>query len=595
MNSNLAPGFDFLYKLSGECLGADHMVSVVYYVAEASKLFRNGSFADALSMYEKAANKLGREFFEANIVICNKKIEELGQFSKLEVNFQSRGDNATPVVKGLKKKANISEADLRSLYWESVRCSDYNKAAYALDKIDKLGANRKSTQAWMDSSRERLDNLFRGFAEICNRLESKNKRLHKVVSSRVAYVLHNSLPYSSGGYATRAHGVAQGLKEKGYEVLCVTRPGYPLDIQGDHTGKKLVKSDFIDGVAYERIFSPSRRDLVSNRYMIAASEKLKEYFIEKEVGVVIAASNHITAIPAGIAAKELGLPFFYEVRGFWEITRVSREPEFESTPQYSILVRNETVIAENADHVFTLTQPMKEELIKRGVSEDRISLLPNSCDPTRFRPRARDADLACQLGIPHDVPVIGYIGSFVQYEGLENLAQACAIIIKRGVDFRLILVGNENTSGSEKGPITEEILRVAKEEGLASKLIMPGRVPHEKVEEYYSLIDIAPFPRKPQPVTEMVSPMKPLEALSMEKAVLVSSVRALTEMIIPNKTGLVFEKGDIYSLADKLELLIRDRSLREKLGRAGREWVQDQRTWKKTIAVATDVIDNYIS
>jgi glycosyltransferase involved in cell wall biosynthesis len=233
---------------------------------------------------------------------------------------------------------------------------------------------------------------------------------------------------------------------------------------------------------------------------------------------------------------------------------------------------------------------MLEELVKRGVPAQKITLLPNSCDPSRFTPRSRDIQLAQKLGIPDDVPVIGYIGSFVQYEGLENLAQACSYLIQRGIDFRLLLVGNENASGSERGPVTQEIQLIANESGLADKLIMPGRVPHELVEAYYSLIDIAPFPRKPQPVTEMVSPMKPLEALAMEKAVLVSSVRALTEMIIDHKTGLVFKKGDIEDLADKLQLLISDPILRLRLGKAGRKWVETERTWNKTAAIASDGI-----
>jgi len=112
-------------------------------------------------------------------------------------------------------------------------------------------------------------------------------------------------------------------------------------------------------------------------------------------------------------------------------------------------------------------------------------------------------------------------------------------------------------------------------------LIMPGRVPHEEVESYYSLIDIAPFPRKPWPVCELVSPMKPLEALAMEKAVLVSSVRALTEMIVDGQTGRVFNKGSVESLADRLQELIGDSHRRQTLGRRGREWVSAERTWKQ--------------
>lgn len=129
---------------------------------------------------------------------------------------------------------------------------------------------------------------------------------------------------------------------------------------------------------------------------------------------------------------------------------------------------------------------------------------------------------------------------------------------KQGIEFRLLLVGNENASGQGRGPISEEIINIAETNGFSEWLIMPGRVPHEEVENYYSLIDIAPFPRKPWPVCEMVSPMKPLEAFAMEKAVVVSSVRALQEMVEHEQTGLIFEKGNVESLANVLERLVVD-------------------------------------
>ena len=294
---------------------------------------------------------------------------------------------------------------------------------------------------------------------------------------------------------------------------------------------------------------------------------------------VVAASDYMTALPALIAARRLGLPFLYEVRGFWEVTRQSREPGFERSEDFRIQGLLDAEVARRADHVFTLTGPMRDELVRRGVNPATITLLPNSCDPERFAPRARDAALAARLGIPASVPVIGYIGAFVQYEGLEDLVAAGALLRGRGRDFRLLLIGGETTSGAEKGPVTAEIERIAAETGLGDRLIMPGRVPHEEVAVYYSLIDIAPFPRKPQPVTEMVSPMKPLEALAMEKAVVVSSVAALTEMIADGETGLVFAKGDVASLAEVLDRLIGDRGLRARLGRNGRDWVVRQRTW----------------
>jgi glycosyltransferase involved in cell wall biosynthesis len=151
---------------------------------------------------------------------------------------------------------------------------------------------------------------------------------------------------------------------------------------------------------------------------------------------------------------------------------------------------------------------------------------------------------------------------------------------KQGIEFRLLLVGNENASGQGQGPISEEIINIAEKNGFSEWLIMPGRVPHEVVEKFYTLIDIAAFPRKPWPVCEMVSPIKPLEALAMEKAVLVSSVRALDEIIKHEETGIVFRKGDIDSLAEALIRLINKPDLRHALGKKGRVWVSNHRTWR---------------
>lgn len=416
-------------------------------------------------------------------------------------------------------------------------CGDFAFAESMLLPLQHALRGDQSGQEWLKKARARVINRPVDPERLKQLVSVRKPRAFDPVPGRLCYVLHNSLPYSSGGYATRAHGVATGLLGAGLEPVCLTRPGYPME------GTQLLASDVplvqsIDGIAYHRILEPSRKQLKGQGYLEGAAKALKRRFEELRPEFVMAASNYLTSLPAQIAARELGIPFIYEVRGFWEVTRVSREPEFRDTVAYAEMAGLEALSAMEADHVFTLTEPMREELISRGVPGELITLLPNSCEPQRFTPRGRDDALAERLAIPKATPVIGYIGTFVQYEGLDHLAQACAILARRGHDFRLLLVGNENVSANDRGPITEEILRVAEEEGLADKLIMPGRVPHDEVEAWYSLIDIAPFPRKPQPVTEMVSPMKPLEAFAMEKAVVASSVRALTEMVQHDRTLL---------------------------------------------------------
>ena len=468
---------------------------------------------------------------------------------------------------------------LRASFWAAQRNRRFDHACRAIRDLERLYGDRPKPK-----QRELLTKLRSSPAYQLTVLEFVVDRPAQVIEGvpgRICYVLHNSLPYSSGGYGTRSQGVAGSLQAAGHELVVLTRPGFPLDIKPELVASDVAPEDVIDGVRYVRTLEPQRKGMSMLQYVAAAADALEQQLRTHRPQFVMAASNHVTALPALIAARRLGLPFIYEVRGLWEITRISREQNFGDSAAFHVQSLLEAKVAQLADHVFTLTEAMREELVERGVETAKIDLLPNSCDPTRFVPHERDQALAAQLGIPLGVPVIGYVGTFVDYEGLEDLAQACAELKHRGIEFRLLLVGNENASGSDRGPITEQIVRIAEREGLSNWLIMPGRVPHEQVESYYSLIDIAPFPRKPWPVCEMVSPLKPLEALAMEKAVLVSDVRALAEMVRVGETGMHFRKGEIGSLADMLQKLLVDPELRLRLGQAGRRWVVAERTWER--------------
>ena len=392
------------------------------------------------------------------------------------------------------------------------------------------------------------------------------------VPGRLLYVLHHSRPWLSNGYATRGHGLAQGMIAAGIDLVCATRPGFPLDVRKEL--ETAPESDSLDAVDYLRALEPRRSGPGrSRRYLLDAADVLERRIRECRPQAVMAASNYVAALPALIAARRTGLPFAYEVRGFWEITEVSREPERAETFTHHLKLRLEAKTAAAADRVFTLSTPMAQELTRRGVEAERIALLPNSCDPEHFRPQPRDSDLARRLNIPRDVPVIGYIGSFVPYEGLDDLTEACAALRRQGHAFRLVLVG------ADDGLVHERITEIAHAQGLADWLILPGRVPHEEVSAWYSLIDIAPFPRKPQPVTELVTPLKPLEAMAMEKAVVMSSVGAMAEMVRDGETGLVFDKGNPAALAGALARLVGDAQLRARLGRNARAFVAAERTW----------------
>lgn len=419
---------------------------------------------------------------------------------------------------------------------------------------------------------------------ILERPESQPRTQVTGTPGTLLYVLNYSLPQTSNGYTTRAQGLARGMRDAGIRVHCLTRPGFPVDVDAP-----FVPSNNVDGIEYRHIQGPVlQRGAPLPEYMLGAADKIEAEIRKLRPQAIMAASNQNTALPALIAARRCGVPFWYEVRGFWEMSRLSKEPEIERTFNYHFQRALDSMTARAADRVFTLTGPMREELVERGVERGRIALLPNSVDTIRFLPRPSDTLLAAELGIPASVPVIGYVGSFVQYEGLQDLVRACAALRQRGFDFRLLIVGNDAATG--RGPITEELAQIAVGLNLTDWLILPGRVPHEEVERYYSLIDIAPFPRRPEKVTEIVSPLKPLEALAMGKAIVVPSLAVMNELVQHNHTGLIYEKGNIAALEATLGQLISDPALRERLGKSGRQWIEAERSWQKTASTVRDAL-----
>lgn len=394
------------------------------------------------------------------------------------------------------------------------------------------------------------------------------------IPGRVAYLLNYALPQVANGYTLRAQAIASALKDQGLDLVCLTRPGFPLDRSPPRAFRT---ADQVAGVDYLHEALPVLEGFSGlSAYLTAAADTLEARLRALRPQMVIAASNFQTALPGLIAARRLGLPFCYEVRGFWEVTQLSADPGIEASLFYQLQYALECRTAAQSDHVFTLGAAMRGELIRRGVAAERITLAPNGCDTAKFAPQPPSPALAARYGIAPGVPVIGYIGSFVQYEGLDDLIRACALLQQQGLDFRLLLAGG--------GPAEADILRAASDAGLGERLILPGRIPHAEVNAHYSLIGIAPFPRKPQPVTELVPPLKPLEAMAMAKAVVVSSVQPLAEMVADGETGLVFKKGDTEDLARTLARLIADPALGTRLGQAARSWAAKERSWEKPAA-----------
>ena len=395
-----------------------------------------------------------------------------------------------------------------------------------------------------------------------------------VPTETVVSVLAQSLPHRSGGYATRSHGILSGLTDLGWSVHPVTRLGFPYDIWDPHDTRQVADSDTVDAVTYRRLLEPGERSYPTTPlagYIDRFAGRVADMAIEHRAGLIHASSFQNNGLAGLRAARRLGVPFVYEMRGLEDLMKVSRDADFRRTDAHRYMTGLELHIVQHADLTFVITEALREEMIRRGGPAERIEVLPNGVHTQQFEPREPDEGLLDTLGL-RDKTVIGYAGGLVDYEGLDLLLLATARLTSTRDDFAVVIVGD--------GPSQQRLQRMARELDILDVVTFTGRVPHTEISRYLSVFDITPFPRLPRPVCELISPIKPLEAMAMGTASIVSSVAALTEIVEPESRGLVFDAGDDADLARQLGRYLDDPGLRATMGRRARTWVLSERDWQ---------------
>ncbi len=401
---------------------------------------------------------------------------------------------------------------------------------------------------------------------------------------RILYHAAQSLPHLSSGYAIRTHWLARALRDRGWDLTVVNRLGYPND-RLDHIGVTQVEpAAVIDGVPYR--FRPARRargmlSLSIADYQAAASAAVIEAAGELRPALVHSASNFAVGLAGCQAARRLGLPSVFEVRGLWHMSRAADQPSYQGSDHYRMLEGLEAQAARLADHVFVITEAVADILAARGVDRAKMSVLPNAVDLAAFARRPRDPALAARWGLGGKL-VVGYVGTFKDYEGLDLLLEAMAVLrAELGDRARLLLVGD--------GPAEGELHGLVRRLGLGDLVVFTGRVPHADIPAYQALVDVMVFPRRGAAVCEVVSPIKPFEAMASGVPILASDVAALAEIVEDEVTGLLHRKDDLDSLCRQLLRLLEEPDLRAFLAGRAEAWVRENRSWSAVAAHVSEV------
>ncbi len=389
--------------------------------------------------------------------------------------------------------------------------------------------------------------------------------------SRILHVLDHSLPLHSGyTFRTRAIMKAQGIA--GWDVAAITGV---RQYQHGQIPERLVEE--VEGLTFHRTLegaagpSPLREWREVN-VLCEAIIKLHKIW---PFDLLHAHSPALNGLAAARAAQQLGIPLVYEIRAFWEDAAVGNGTGTEGSAKYRLTRALENRVIAKADAVAVICEGLRGDLITRGVNPGKIVVSPNGVDMDLFgNPPPRDDALAERLGL-RGKDVIGYIGSFYDYEGLDDLIAAMPYLNGAAKDVHLLLVGG--------GPMEKALRAQAAASPVADRIHFVGRVPHEEVEQYYSLIDVLAYPRKSMRLTDLVTPLKPLEAMAQGRLVAASDVGGHKELIEDGVTGALFPADNPQGAAAAIDTLFAARSEWDVRRAKARDFVAKERNWQHNI------------
>ncbi len=384
---------------------------------------------------------------------------------------------------------------------------------------------------------------------------------------RVLHILDHSAPLQSG-YVSRTLCILRAQRELGIEPYALTSPRHGAEA-GPPAKPIEEEADF----QFHRTPAPARSlpGLGFVAEMKATEARIHEAIADLKPALIHAHSPVLNGLPALKAARAHGLPCVYEIRAFWEDAAVDRGTTTEGSARYRLTRAMETRAVKRADHVFTICNGLRQDLAARGIAPAKLDLAPNAIEPSRLPPvTERDDALGAELGLG-DGPVLGFLGSFYHYEGLHLLIEAFPAIRAKHPGAKLLFVGG--------GP-EDEALRAAAAP-LGDAAIFTGRVTPDQVRRYYSVIDLLVYPRLKMRLTDLVTPLKPLEAMSLTRRFIASDVGGHQELVEDGVTGRLFTANSADALAKSafgaLDPANDIATAQMKL--AGRAFVEAERNW----------------
>ena len=388
---------------------------------------------------------------------------------------------------------------------------------------------------------------------------------------RVLHVLDHSIPLHSG-YTFRTAALLREQRARGWQTFHLTSP---------KQGNTAQLHESVDGLDFFRtpaVPSASVSVPVWNevRLIRALAHQLQQVVEQVRPDIIHAHSPVLNALPALQVGRRNGIPVVYEIRAFWEDAAVDHGSTREGSLRYRATRALETHAIRRAGHVFTICEGLRADIVARGLPSGKVTVIPNAVDVEGFQlAQPADPALLARWGLQGRT-VLGFIGSFYAYEGLDLLVSAMPQLVQQRPDVCLLLVGG----GPQEAALKAQVQML----GLADRVVFTGRVPHAEVNRYYDLIDVLAYPRHSMRLTELVTPLKPLEAMAQGHLFVASDVGGHKELIRHGETGWLFKADDRDALAAAVLDMLDHRDRWPQLRANGRRFVEEVRNWRNSVA-----------
>lgn len=388
---------------------------------------------------------------------------------------------------------------------------------------------------------------------------------------KILHVLDHSLPLHSG-YVFRTLAILREQRVRGWETIHVTSPKHRV---------AEAPIEQIDGLTFHRTFQPNglwaALPVANELQQIALTARtIARVVRDARPDILQASSPVLNALAALRVGRRFGIPVVYEVRALWEDAAAANGATSEGGPRYRLSRAVETYALKRVDAVTTICEGLRREIVERGIPADKVTVIPNAVDVTRFVANtARDETLARRFGLAGRT-VLGFLGSFYPYEGLDLAIAALPEVLRAIPEATLLLVGG--------GPAEEDLKALTQRLGVSERVVFAGRVSQDEIARYYGLVDLLVYPRRSMRLTELVTPLKPLEAMAQKRAFLASDVGGHRELVRDGETGFLFRAGDRADLARKIVSILAARERWPAVLEAGRDFVEKERNWARSVA-----------